>query len=58
LDWEYWLFTPKAIDDGLYYGKLIVVAALTERARRENMASILAVIDANIITYWCAQFAA
>jgi hypothetical protein len=54
----YGLFTPKAIDDGLCCRKLTTVEVLNERARRANIASILAVIDASNITYYCAQFAA
>jgi hypothetical protein len=46
--WEYGLFTPKAISEGEYRGKLIDVAALTKTASRANIASILAAIAANI----------
>jgi hypothetical protein len=41
------LLTSKAIDDGLYCGKLMTVEALTEKASRANRASTLAAIAAN-----------
>jgi hypothetical protein len=41
------VLTSKAIDDGLYCGKLMAVAALTDRASRANKARILAAIAGN-----------